>query len=459
MSNQTNSQQLTREKLAFAYSTALEDGDFDTVANILEKAEQDPVLEQMLLELNEAWEGGMEEAMIQEIEGTESWKDRLNGRSFNLSIFTNWRHYIRPAFTVVGFAAIAWFCVFSFQVFEIYSSIPSRSVTKDSLLQINDGFTTQSYGLLSLRAATIQEKLAYQARNFVDGTNENIVMESAPAIPTVAPRADSNSTTGSNESDSLNIDSNFTNGRYQAAERLIIRNGTMTLEVDDTRHTRSLIEDYVAEMSETGAFVVNSSEHSGSQENPRIIMNIRVPATQFDETMTWLEGTAVSGTHPSRSETATDVTEEFVDLSARLESMVAARDRLLEIMENARTTKDLLEVEEQLTQREAEIEGIQGRMQFLQESAALSLIEVNLNPYILNQPIETGWRLAETVRRAFDYLIQNGQNLADLLIFVTIGLLPFALLLILIIYVVYRFAWKRFDSQSVAESAETDLAD
>ncbi len=59
MSKQMDSKQLAREKATFAYSTALDNGDFDAVAAVLAQAEQDPVLEQMILELNEAFQDEM----------------------------------------------------------------------------------------------------------------------------------------------------------------------------------------------------------------------------------------------------------------------------------------------------------------------------------------------------------------------------------------------------------------
>ena len=77
MNEQTKSQQLTREKAAFAYSTALEYGDFEGVTTVLQQAEKDPILEQMLLELNEAQQDEMEANMGS---GKKGLTDTGNGR-------------------------------------------------------------------------------------------------------------------------------------------------------------------------------------------------------------------------------------------------------------------------------------------------------------------------------------------------------------------------------------------
>lgn len=223
----------------------------------------------------------------------------------------------------------------------------------------------------------------------------------------------------------------------QVAERLIIRTGNIAMEVEDTLATKATIEEMVAGMAAEGAYVVSSNEYGGEDDSlPHINMAIRVPAMQYGRAMDQLAGLAV--TVLRRNETADDVTEEYVDLSARLESLEAARQRLLGIMEEARSTKDLLEAEQQLTHREAEIESIKGRMQYLSQSAALALIHVELQPYLLSQPVGDTWRPLETVRRAFDALLNGLRGFADFLIFFVIALLPWLLLVLLALYIVWR---------------------
>ncbi len=225
----------------------------------------------------------------------------------------------------------------------------------------------------------------------------------------------------------------------QPIERLIIRNGSISMTVEDTRAAKAAIEQMVAGMSAEGAFVVSSNESaSGVDTSPYINMSIRVPATRFDEAMDQLAALAVPGTSPTISESAQDVTEEYVDIQARVESLEAARDRLVELMRSAQTTEDLLMAEQQLTQREAEIEALKGRMRYLSESARLSRIDISLSPYILSQPVDTRWRPAETVREAFNALVNSLRGFGDFLIFFAIAALPWLLLAGLVIYAVVR---------------------
>jgi hypothetical protein len=234
----------------------------------------------------------------------------------------------------------------------------------------------------------------------------------------------------------------------QDIQRLIIRTGSVSLMAENTRVAQASIEAMINEMASAGAFIVNSNEYGGGEGvSPYVNMQIRVPAERFDEAMDRITALAVEGTTPTRSESGDDVTEEFVDLQARLESLESARDRLLDIMANAQTTEDLLQAEQQLTQREAEIESIKGRVQYLQQSAALSSISIDLQPYILSQPVDTRWRPAETIRRAAEALLNSLRGVGDFLIFVTIFCGPWLLVIIPVLYLLVRFVRGRLQKR------------
>ena len=225
-------------------------------------------------------------------------------------------------------------------------------------------------------------------------------------------------------------------------DRLIIRDGNLALTVEDTLATQQDIEKIVAEMTAEGAFLVSNNARAGYEgESPYVNIVIRIPATKFDEIMDRLANMAVKV--DERTESAQDVTAEYVDVKARLETLEAARDRLLQIMKESATTADLLLAEQQLTQREAEIESLKGRMQYLTESARLSSITINLSPYQPSQPLGTNWRPAETTRRAFDTLVNSLRGFADFMILFVIAILPWLLFFGAIWWGVARVVKKR----------------
>lgn len=221
-------------------------------------------------------------------------------------------------------------------------------------------------------------------------------------------------------------------GNLAVVQRQIIRNGEINMAVEDTRQVRDAIEALVARLQDQGAYIITSVENSGYENNPYISMTIRVPIDQFDRVMDQLADMAVDVSY--RNESAEDVTAQYFDLQNRLESMEAARNRLLDIMLKTETTEDLLFAEQQLTYREAEIESMKGQLKYLSESAALSRITIILEPHILSQPIDTSWKPSETVREATQNLVRSFENFVDFLIYFGIASLPWVVFYGLLIY-------------------------
>ncbi len=269
--------------------------------------------------------------------------------------------------------------------------------------------------------------------NSFRSVNRSLVLEGGGAYPAAT------------EAPALEIDDNFSVARaldIQSSERLIIRNGILRLTVEDTRATQKEVEKVVAELAGKGAFIVSSAERTNYEgQDPYIETTIRIPAEEFDAVMDRIAKLAVKV--DERSETADDVTAEFVDLNTRLESLEAARDRLLEIMKQSATTEELLMAEQQLTQRETEIESIKGRMKYLSESARLSSITISLVPYLPSQPLDDTWRPAETFRGAVDALVNSLRGFAEFLIIFVIAVLPWLAALGLIWWGVARVVRKR----------------
>ena len=112
-----------------------------------------------------------------------------------------------------------------------------------------------------------------------------------------------------------------------------------------------------------------SSKHSGS-------IAIRVPAGTLEEAFRRLEALALRV--DSRAVTSDDVTDEYVDSQSRLASLRATEERLLSFLDQAVTVEEALQVQEELSGLQLQIEEIEGRLNFLEQTAAYSLIEVSL---------------------------------------------------------------------------------
>ena len=122
-------------------------------------------------------------------------------------------------------------------------------------------------------------------------------------------------------------------------DRMIVRNGNMILVVEDV----TIAIDQITFMAESyDGYVVSSRVW---KEGERLVGNItiRVLVENFDDAMRMLRDLAVDVT--SESASSRDVTEEYVDLSAKLDNLEATEKQLLVIMEKAETVEDILDVQ------------------------------------------------------------------------------------------------------------------
>lgn len=227
-------------------------------------------------------------------------------------------------------------------------------------------------------------------------------------------------------------------------ERLIIRTANISLLVANTEEAMATIS-RMAE--ENGGWVVNSSLFQYNETAKTGNITIRVPSSGFNSALEALRNMAVEVRQESTS--GQDVTEEFVDLTARLENLEATADRVRAFLDDATTVEEALAVNQELSRLESDIEAMKGRLQYLSQSASFSTITVDLTPDIVSQPIEApGWRPARVFRNAVDALIEALQGVAEFGIWFAIYLLPLLLIVGIPLWLIVRFVRQRWQQRS-----------
>lgn len=192
-------------------------------------------------------------------------------------------------------------------------------------------------------------------------------------------------------------------GHPQATERMIVRTAEIALVVNDV----ALALDQVVDLAENFDGYVVSSTRWKEDERLVGIISIRVPADDFDDAMESLRRMAVDVTHEDTS--ARDVTEEYIDLSAKLKNLEATEEQYLRLMDQAQSVEDILEVQRELSKTRGEIEQTKGRMQYLERTSATSLIRVQLNQAELDVSFTAGnKRVKEGERVEFESSIHGG---------------------------------------------------
>lgn len=157
--------------------------------------------------------------------------------------------------------------------------------------------------------------------------------------------------------------------------RALIRTGHVTLEVTDFKRT----EENLTELVESrGGFVSDTQQQQGRVGDRTYLTGVvvlRVPNERFSETFADVQD---EGEVIESSTSTEDVTEQLVDIEARLNNLRAQRDRLRTLYEQANDTQAILQVERRLSEVQTEIERLEARKQSLERRVALSTITVDI---------------------------------------------------------------------------------
>ena len=248
-----------------------------------------------------------------------------------------------------------------------------------------------------------------------------------------------------------------TAGLPAAVERVVLKNAEVAIVVTDVEARLQQIDAMAKEM---GGFVVSSNLYQTYTSNyievPEATIVVRVPEERLDEALERIE----QGTVEVQSETRSgqDVTSTYVDLQSRLKNLEAAEAQLVEIMDNATETEDVINVFNQLVSYREQIEVVKGQLQYYDEAAALSSISVRVIAEQTAQPLKIGpWTPKGAYLEAIQNLTRFLRGFADFLIGFVIYTLP-ALILIAIPFVLAFLALRaiyRLLRKPRAEHTET----
>ena len=219
----------------------------------------------------------------------------------------------------------------------------------------------------------------------------------------------------------------------EVPEARVIRNGNLSLRVDDVASSLAQARDLMKKNSG----VVQSTSVSDAGVGPRTAyMTLRVPIDKFDETIAELKSLAVVVLHESTS--AQDVTMEFIDLEADLRNAKAEEESYLKILDRSGSVEEILAVTRQLAQVRQRIERLEGRKRYMESQTDLATLSLTMTEETRIEAPGRTWRPGEVLRDAVQDLVISFQELVDFgirAIIVIVGLLlPIGL-------VIWLFVW------------------
>ena len=220
-----------------------------------------------------------------------------------------------------------------------------------------------------------------------------------------------------------------------AEDRLVIRSVGMRVEVDDIDGS---IED-LRKLAATYKAIVTDLQVSTDEDVPVYrydavepgladgsalsgYMTLRVPAESLEA---FVDEAASLGKVLRQSENESDVTQEHIDLSARLKNLQAQEARLREFFDKATKVEEMLAIEQELGRVRGEIEAMQAQIAYLERQAALSTVTIELTkPAPVVRPAGTDWGFVDAITQSVRAFVGT----VNVLIILTGGVLPIAML-------------------------------
>lgn len=209
-------------------------------------------------------------------------------------------------------------------------------------------------------------------------------------------------------------------------ERKVIHQAQLELKVKNLEKAQMKIENKVAEY---GGYVVESNVYREDEELVEGTITVRVPEAHFQDFLTDSEGEASEVV--GRNVTGQDVTEQYVDLKARLKSKRAVEERLLAFMKDAEKTEDLLKISADLAVVQEEIEQLTGQIKYLENQTSYSTVTITLSqdrivvPGIDNKELNTWERTKKQLATSANLLLKAGSGI---IVFI-MGNLPILIIL------------------------------
>ena len=244
----------------------------------------------------------------------------------------------------------------------------------------------------------------------------------------------------------------------EAADRKIIRNADITIEVPSTTDAQHRVTS-IAEAH--GGFVVTSEAKQRDSIDPAqrtldIKLVVRVPSNQFGGAFDEIR--SLAGNTPAEQVTSQDVTEEFIDLEARIKTQKALEVQFLEIMRQTHKIEDALEVQRQIAEVRTEIEKLEGRKRFLENRSSLSTINVNIqSPKPMITVTQTGF--GHSLREAVSDSVTLASDMVLFFARFLIMMVPVCLFVLLPLGLAGRYLIRRAKRLRLAQALATPAAE
>jgi hypothetical protein len=215
-----------------------------------------------------------------------------------------------------------------------------------------------------------------------------------------------------------------------AIQKKIIKDGRLGLKVTDLQKTKDGVD---ALVKKYGGYYSNERFFNTDWESS-FALNVRIPATSFENFIAEIESGDAEILYKEID--ARDVTDQFIDLETRLETKRNYLKRYNDLLQQAKTVKDILEVEEKIRALAEEIESTTGRLKYLSNLVDYSTLDLSISKQKDFKYIPT--KRDQFLERLKQSLSKGWFGFVDFLLFL-VKIWPFIIIASLLF-----FFWKKY---------------
>ncbi|MCW2671407.1 MAG: putative lipoprotein [Frankiales bacterium] len=218
----------------------------------------------------------------------------------------------------------------------------------------------------------------------------------------------------------------------------IVKTGSIALIVGDGKVSGVVVK--VQGIAAGAGGYVSNQKSQEFGDDPTSTVTVRVPVSRFDRVVQAVRDQVKNGVGKvdSSSTSGQDVTAQYADVTAQIQSLTAARDRFLTILSRANTIGETLSVQQRVDSTQLQIDQLKGRMRVLADQTSMGTLTVTVSE---KAKAETKPHVQSGLSRSFDNA-KNGftSGVESLISKSGKGLL--ALILAVVALVILRTGWR-----------------
>lgn len=216
----------------------------------------------------------------------------------------------------------------------------------------------------------------------------------------------------------------------------IIKTAEVQLE---TKNYTKAIDGILSTVKGKGGYIQSSKSYGSSDDKSRgAYYVIRMPKDYFDE---FLLNVGNLGKITSSSTQGENITSQYYDTDAHLKSLKVQEDRLLELLKKSGSLKDILEIENQLSNVRYQIESLTSSLKNWDNQVDYATISINVHE--VSELTTSAVSLGEKIRKTFNDSLKSLGSLFKGIILVIVAVIPYLIIIVPVSAIAYIIIKKR----------------